>query len=124
MVLKGELPGTTGGVLPVHIPARPGLTHFRESVSQNVMYPLPLLLIQIITIILFATVFGYICRKIGQPAVIGDIFAGIVLAPSVLGLLMPHVTSFIFPSGSLSTLHYFSQIGLRDEMSSALEDFM
>lgn len=89
-----------------------GLDHFASLVKQNVSNSLPLLLIQIITIIIFARFFGFLCKKIGQPSVIGEIIAGIVLGPSVLGSIAPGISGFLFPAASLSTLQFFSQIGL------------
>ena len=42
----------------------------------------------------------------------GEMVAGIVLGPSVLGLLYPQAMSFIFPESSLETLRLLSQIGV------------
>jgi Kef-type K+ transport system membrane component KefB len=70
------------------------------------------LLAQIITIILVARLFGWICKKIGQPSVIGEIVAGIVLGPSLLGLYFPAFSAFLFPVQSLGNLQFLSQIGL------------
>ena len=51
---------------------------FLDSLHHNLTHPLAILLAQIVTIILVARFFGLICKKIGQPAVIGEIIAGIV----------------------------------------------
>ncbi|MDP4184141.1 MAG: cation:proton antiporter, partial [Bacteroidota bacterium] len=59
-----------------------------------------------------ARLFGWICRKIGQPTVMGEIIAGIVLGPSVLGMYFPGVSSTLFPIQSLGNLQFLSQIGL------------
>lgn len=59
---------------------------FTDSITHNLSDPLALLLLQIIVIIAFARLFGYLFKKIGQPAVIGEIVAGIILGPSILGL--------------------------------------
>jgi Kef-type K+ transport system membrane component KefB len=48
----------------------------------------------------------------GQPGVVGEIIAGIVLGPSLLGYLFPEVHQFILPADSLATLQVLSQIGL------------
>jgi Kef-type K+ transport system membrane component KefB len=48
----------------------------------------------------------------GQPTVIGEILAGIVLGPSILGHLAPEVTSFLFPPGSMVNISILSQFGL------------
>ena len=60
---------------------------FVDSMSQNLHHPLAILLAQIVTIIIVARFFGWVFRKIGQPSVIGEIIAGIVLGPSLLGLV-------------------------------------
>lgn len=74
--------------------------------------PLPRLLIQLILIVAMARLFGVIARRLGQPPVIGEIAAGIVLGPSLLGWLAPGVSGFLFPAASLPTLQLLSQIGV------------
>lgn len=85
---------------------------FLASLSQNLHHPLAILLAQIITIILVARFFGWLFRKIGQPSVIGEIIAGIVLGPSLLGLYFPEFSISLFPIESLGNLQFLSQIGL------------
>ncbi|MGG9963833.1 cation:proton antiporter [Ferruginibacter sp. SUN106] len=85
---------------------------FIDGLIQNLSHPLALLLAQIITIILVARLFGWICKKIGQPSVIGEIVAGIVLGPSLAGLYFPAFSAFLFPAQSLGNLQFLSQIGL------------
>jgi len=85
---------------------------FLSSLSQNLHHPLAILLAQIITIILVARFFGWVFRKIGQPSVIGEIIAGIVLGPSLLGLYFPEFSIALFPIKSLGNLQFLSSIGL------------
>ena len=85
---------------------------FLSSLFYNLKHPLPLLLFQIITIVLVARIFGWIFRKIGQPSVIGEIIAGIVLGPSLFGLYFPDMKEALFPVVSLGNLQMLSQIGL------------
>ncbi|MFT4024317.1 MAG: cation:proton antiporter [Flavihumibacter sp.] len=85
---------------------------FNDTCLHNLTHPLAILLLQIITIILVARAFGYICKKIRQPAVIGEIAAGIFLGPSFLGHWWPAVSAFLFPAASLGNLQFLSQIGL------------
>jgi len=92
--------------------ARGSFHEFTSSFSHNISEPLAVLLLQIIVIIFFARLFGYLFKKIKQPAVIGEIVAGIVLGPSILGLYSPEITHFLFPAASLGTLNFLSQIGL------------
>lgn len=86
--------------------------YFSQSFNHNLTEPLTVLLLQIIVIIAFARMVGFLFKKIGQPAVIGEIAAGIILGPSVLGLFFPHISLFLFPAASLGTLNFLSQIGL------------
>jgi len=85
---------------------------FKETFLQNITHPLALLLLQIITIILFARILGFFCKKIGQPSVIGEIIAGILLGPSFAGMYLPQFSAFLFPAQSLGNLQFLSQIGL------------
>ncbi len=85
---------------------------FLESMVHNLQHPLAILLAQIVTIILVARLFGWICSKIGQPTVIGEIIAGIVLGPSLIGMYLPEFSSTLFPVDSLGNLQFLSQIGL------------
>ena len=85
---------------------------FLHSLSYNLEHPLALLLAQIIVIILVARFFGWICLKIGQPSVIGEILAGVALGPSLVGFYFPEFSSTLFPLESLGNLQFLSQIGL------------
>jgi len=68
--------------------------------------------LQLVVIIIAARFFGSLFRKIGQPRVMGEIIAGIVLGPSLLGLISPQAMSFLFPTNSLEPLRLLSQIGV------------
>ena len=85
---------------------------FLSSLLHNLQHPLALLLFQIITLVLVARIFGWIFRKIGQPSVIGEIIAGIVLGPSLFGMYLPEMKEALFPVASLGNLQLLSQIGL------------
>lgn len=85
---------------------------FLNSMQANLGHPLAILLIQIVTIILVARMFGWAFKKIGQPAVIGEIIAGIVLGPSLFGLYFPDFSATLFPTESFGNLKILSQFGL------------
>lgn len=85
---------------------------FLNAIGVNLHHPLAVLLAQIITIIVVARFFGWISRKIGQPAVIGEIVAGVFLGPSLLGMYFPEFSTVLFPAASLPNLQFLSQIGL------------
>jgi Kef-type K+ transport system membrane component KefB len=87
-------------------------TEFKKTLFHNLEHPLAILLIQILTIILVARFFGWFFKKIGQPTVIGEILAGILLGPSLLGLYFPEFSLALFPKESLGNLQFLSQIGL------------
>jgi Kef-type K+ transport system membrane component KefB len=76
------------------------------------MFSLPQLLLQIIVILAAARSLGWLLRKIHQPQVIGEMVAGILLGPSLLGWLAPGLFAFLFPPDSLGFLSALSQIGL------------
>jgi Kef-type K+ transport system membrane component KefB len=85
---------------------------FIDSLIYNLEHPLAVLLAQMITIILVARLFGWICKKIGQPSVVGEMIAGIVLGPSLVGMYFPEFSAALFPVESLGNLQVLSQIGL------------
>ncbi len=96
-------------------PAPPQDVPSRSVVSvliENLQHPLGILLLQLIVIIVAARALGVLFLKLGQPAVIGEMVAGIILGPSLLGLLLPSVQAFVFPAASLGTLRLLSQIGV------------
>jgi Kef-type K+ transport system membrane component KefB len=73
---------------------------------------LPQLVLQIGIVLLMARLVGWVFRKINQPQVMGEMAAGVLLGPSLLGWLAPGVSAAIFPPASLEYLNAFSQIGL------------
>ncbi len=85
---------------------------FMDGFIHNLTHPLAMLLAQIVTIVFAARIFGWVFRKIGQPSVIGEMVAGIVLGPSLIGLYFPEFSATLFPKESLGNLQFLSQIGL------------
>ncbi len=56
---------------------------------------------------------GFLAKWIGQPQVVGEMIAGVLLGPSLFGLLLPHLQLQVFPHGaSMSILYAISQVGL------------
>ena len=55
------------------------------------------LLIQISVLLIVARTFGEIAQRLGQPSVLGEILAGIILGPSLLGTLFPFIHGWIIP---------------------------
>ena len=85
---------------------------FTTTLSHSIRHPLAILLAQILTIVLVARFFGWFFKKIGQPTVIGEILAGILLGPSLVGMYFPEFSEALFPKESLGNLQFLSQIGL------------
>lgn len=70
------------------------------------------LLVQFSIIIIFSRGLGLLFRRIHQPLVIGEIVAGIMLGPSLFGLLAPSTASLIFPAETAPFLNILAQVGL------------
>jgi Kef-type K+ transport system membrane component KefB len=90
----------------------PTKSYLGRTLKENLRSPLSILLLQIIVIITTARIFGGLFLKIGQPAVIGEMVAGIVLGPSLLGVLFPVAMSSLFPASSMETLKVLSEFGV------------
>jgi len=73
------------------------------------MLPVSTLLLDIVVILIAARLFAALARKLGQPPVIGEIVAGIVLGPTVLGNL---IGDGLFPKDVQPALTALADIGL------------
>lgn len=69
-------------------------------------------LVQLIVIIFVSRLAAYILSKFRQPPVIGEILAGLMLGPCLLGLVAPVAFKQLFPANSLPALNTLSQLGL------------
>jgi Kef-type K+ transport system membrane component KefB len=74
--------------------------------------PLTRFLAQTTTIIVASRLLGRLARRVGQPMVIAEITAGIVLGPSLFGWLCPNAAQALFPADSMAALQLVSQLGL------------
>jgi Kef-type K+ transport system membrane component KefB len=111
IILKGKILETGRNIIPHHI-ENGYWNDFKSSMISNLEHPLAILLAQIIIILLVARFFGWVSRKIGQPTVVGEMIAGIVLGPSLIGMYFPEFSAHLFPKDSLGNLQFLSQIGL------------
>jgi Kef-type K+ transport system membrane component KefB len=69
-------------------------------------------LLALIVVIVLARVLGSLFRAVHQPPVIGEIIAGIVLGPSVLGRVAPGVAAYVLPTTVAPFLNVIAQIGV------------
>ena len=67
---------------------------------------------QMLLILLFCRLAGWLGRYLGQPQVVCEMIAGVALGPSLLGLLSPDFQKSIFPQESLKILYVGSQLGV------------
>ncbi|MTJ52238.1 sodium:proton antiporter [Anabaena sp. UHCC 0253] len=76
------------------------------------MHIVILVLVEVLIVIGLSRLVGLGFKSIKQPLVIGEIFAGIMLGPSLLGLIAPHLATNLFPPETMPFLNVLSQIGL------------
>ncbi|WP_436763964.1 cation:proton antiporter domain-containing protein [Streptosporangium sp. V21-05] len=96
-------PGTATGPVPV-----PSVEPGREEAVPAT----PLLLLSITVVVALAHLGGAVLRGLGQPRVIGEMAAGIVLGPSLLGAVWPEAYGALFPSAVMPYLNLLAQFGL------------
>ncbi len=70
------------------------------------------LLLQLIVILVTARACGWLLRYLGQPSVVGEMAAGVLLGPIVMGALFPSLHAQIFNTASLAGLSALSTVGL------------
>lgn len=96
---------TVGG--PVPVSANPS-----TSFSDSHFGLLPRVLGAMVVIVAVARIVGMFFRQIGQSRVVGEVVAGIVLGPSILGKLAPELMASIFPDLIAPSLEIISQLGV------------
>jgi len=74
--------------------------------------PTTLLLLQLVVVLVAARLCGWIAQRLGQPGVVGEMAAGVLLGPIVLGAIAPGVGSALFSPASLGGLSALSTLGL------------
>lgn len=68
--------------------------------------------LQIAVILAFCQVIGMLAKRAGQPQVVAEMIGGVLLGPSLLGLLWPELFTKLFPQDSMKVLFPVSQLGL------------
>ncbi len=76
------------------------------------MQDMHLPIVQICVILLAAALVVWLLSKFRQPQVVGEMVAGIMLGPSLLGWVAPGISAALFPPASLGPLYLLSQVGL------------
>lgn len=69
-------------------------------------------LLAVAVVVLVAELLGNLALRLGQPRVIGDIVGGILLGPSLLGLLLPGLSRWLFAPAVVSQINLLGQLGL------------
>ncbi|WP_375390489.1 cation:proton antiporter [uncultured Sphingomonas sp.] len=97
-----------GGVLDPHGPATQAAAHSYVPGDFSIHF-----FLQLAVILLACRVVGWLGRKLlGQPQVVGEMIAGVVLGPSLLGLLFPGLQGAIFPKETKNVLYAGAQLGV------------
>jgi Kef-type K+ transport system membrane component KefB len=77
-------------------------------------HTLAIFVAELILLLLTGRVLGEIMNRFGQPALFGQLLAGVLLGPSVFGLLLPELRQVVFPDDRTlkAMIDAVSQIGI------------
>lgn len=67
---------------------------------------------QAAVIVLCCQLVGRLAQRLGQPQVVGEMIAGVMLGPSLFGLLLPQWQQALFPKATMGTLYVLAQLGV------------
>jgi Kef-type K+ transport system membrane component KefB len=81
-----------------------------RSVAENT-HPFARLFLAITVIVVACKLVGMLVALVGQPTVVGEIAAGIVLGPSLLGGIFPAAEEWLLPDSTQSQLQVLAQVG-------------
>src|SRR5271163_2772645 len=93
-------------------PAPVGSNIFGSAASRASQGDLLHVLLALVVVIATARAMGWVFRLASQPPVVGEILAGIVLGPSLLGRLAPGAEGYLFPAMVGPYLNIISQVGV------------
>ncbi|MBB3695816.1 cation:proton antiporter [Sphingomonas sp. BK580] len=104
----GSLGNTVANVLEPHGPATVAAAHSYAPGDFSIHF-----FLQLAVILVACRVVGWLGQKLlGQPQVVGEMIAGVVLGPSLLGLLFPGLQGAIFPKETKNVLYAGAQLGV------------
>ncbi|WP_422061901.1 cation:proton antiporter [Sphingopyxis sp.] len=105
--MLGDLMQTIGGLLDPHGPAVQSAQSYTPT-DYSIHF-----FLQIAVILLACRVTGWAAKKwLGQPQVVGEMTAGILLGPSLLGLFFPSIQAALFPNETRNVLYVCAQVGV------------
>jgi Kef-type K+ transport system membrane component KefB len=104
----GSLISTVAGILSPHGPAVAGAAKSFAPGDFSIHF-----FLQLAVILLACRVVGWLGKKLlGQPQVVGEMIAGVILGPSLLGLLFPGAETMLFPKETKNVLYAGAQFGV------------
>ncbi|WP_245958138.1 cation:proton antiporter [Roseimicrobium gellanilyticum] len=96
----------------VHAASANALDAMWHGIAGHFQSPLAHLFVQLLVIIAASRVMGKVFTLLGQPSVIGEMAAGILLGPSLFGAVAPDAFAVVFPASSMESLKLLSQVGV------------
>ena len=103
----GSLVSTISGILSPHGPAAQTAKSYTPGDFSVHFF------LQLAVILLACRLVGWLGQKLlGQPQVVGEMIAGVILGPSLLGLLFPGLQLSLFPKETRNVLYAGAQLGV------------
>jgi len=99
---------STGSTLVAPAPAVVAAASVPSSNAEVLLH----VLLALVVVIIAARACGALCKRIHQPPVIGEVIAGILLGPSLLGHISPAAFSYLLPATVAPFLSIIAQIGV------------
>ena len=103
-----SLSKTVSGILSAHGPATPSSAHSYAPGDFSIHF-----FLQLALILVACRVVGWLGKRLlGQPQVVGEMIAGVLLGPSLLGLVLPDLQGAVFPKETKNVLYAGAQLGV------------
>ncbi|HET7840485.1 MAG TPA: cation:proton antiporter [Terriglobia bacterium] len=93
-------------------PVQVALGHPHHEAASDSSGVLTHVLLALVVIILSARALGSLFRRFNQPPVIGEMIAGILLGPSLLGRVLPGVSAYLLPTQVAPFLSVIANVGV------------